>query len=557
MTVEILKMTNPNKVSVENTEVIIRANPVQATTIESAVSSSVKQPEKIEKVTHYKSSVSPSKEMITHAFKPLTSSRRVSKTITQDYDDSLYSFSYSSSYPRETISRQHAGKVITSAVMGSYDKYQQVKPKNPAIVAIVEGREREKRELTVLNDKFASYVERVRFLEVHNKKLQMELEALKSRSGGDPIKIGSLYDEETQKKKRQFDEAKIKKELNESKVVSIENQSESIRYKYNEALNYSSDSSRIDVLNKQIAENEAEINVLKRKLGDLEDEVKRYKTETQRLISEIQYLSSEIDSEDHHRIQLEKKKSSLEQEVTHLRQTHSQNLHEVRQDNFMDYGIDSSQFFKSELANAIREIREEYDQITANQQFEMDKYYSSRLQEVEIKRPESTASSFASIELKQLRVTVSNQRREISSIKAKNAEVNSRIKEIEELISLEQKEGTILIEEQECELLELKTRQRALLSDYDELNKMKTSLEGEIETYRRLLEGEGGQKDGLKQVVEGIEERVRKIHSISGSQDQSSLSFTSSVQTGGKYHESIIARRPSRERIFSSSKDNY
>ena len=114
--------------------------------------------------------------------------------------------------------------------------------------------------------------------------------------------------------------------------------------------------------------------------------------------------------------------------MTHLRQTHSQNLHEVRQDNFMDYGIDSSQFFKSELANAIREIREEYDQITANQQFEMDKYYSARLQEVEIKRPESTASSFASIELKQLRVTVSNQRREISSIKAKNAEVNSRIK---------------------------------------------------------------------------------------------------------------------------------
>lgn len=107
---------------------------------------------------------------------------------------------------------------------------------------------------------------------------------------------------------------------------------------------------------------------------------------------------------------------------------HSQNLYDIREDTFMDCGIDSSQFFKSELANAIREIREEYDQITSNQQNEMDKWYNARLQEVEIKRPESTASSFASIELKQLRVTVSNQRREIAAIKAKNAEVNSRIK---------------------------------------------------------------------------------------------------------------------------------
>lgn len=315
MTVEIPKVTTPNNnvsVSVENTEVIIRAKP--AITVESAVSSSIKHPEKLDKVTHYTTSSSPPKEVV-HAFKPLSSSRRISNTITQDYDDSLYSFSYSSSYPRETISRRHSGKVITSSVMGGHHHHHHVKPKNPAVVAIVEGREREKRELTVLNDKFASYVERVRFLEVHNKKLQMELEALKNRTGGDPVKFNSFYETEIQKKKRQLDEMRIKKEQNVSKVNSIEHDSESIRYKYNEALNRDADNSRIDVLNRQIADNEAEINVLKRKLVDMEDEVTRYKSETQRLINEIQYLTSEIDVEDHHRIQLEKQKNSLEQEV--------------------------------------------------------------------------------------------------------------------------------------------------------------------------------------------------------------------------------------------------
>ncbi len=40
-------------------------------------------------------------------------------------------------------------------------------------------REREKRELSHLNDRFASYIERVRFLEAHNKKLQLEIDDLR------------------------------------------------------------------------------------------------------------------------------------------------------------------------------------------------------------------------------------------------------------------------------------------------------------------------------------------------------------------------------------------
>lgn len=42
-----------------------------------------------------------------------------------------------------------------------------------------EDRQREKRELRELNDRFASYIERVRFLEGQNKKLQIELKHLR------------------------------------------------------------------------------------------------------------------------------------------------------------------------------------------------------------------------------------------------------------------------------------------------------------------------------------------------------------------------------------------
>jgi hypothetical protein len=50
------------------------------------------------------------------------------------------------------------------------------------IDAIHNTRKRDKRDLTVLNDKFAQYVERIHFLEAVNRKLKLELKALGSRS---------------------------------------------------------------------------------------------------------------------------------------------------------------------------------------------------------------------------------------------------------------------------------------------------------------------------------------------------------------------------------------
>lgn len=52
-----------------------------------------------------------------------------------------------------------------------------------ALVGFNVTRQRDKRELEQLNDKFAQYLEKVRFLEAQNRKLDMELKALQGRSG--------------------------------------------------------------------------------------------------------------------------------------------------------------------------------------------------------------------------------------------------------------------------------------------------------------------------------------------------------------------------------------
>ena len=47
--------------------------------------------------------------------------------------------------------------------------------------------------MSELNDRFAGYVERVRFLEAQNKKLQIELDMLKSKWGQETKHIEKMY----------------------------------------------------------------------------------------------------------------------------------------------------------------------------------------------------------------------------------------------------------------------------------------------------------------------------------------------------------------------------
>lgn len=65
-----------------------------------------------------------------------------------------------------------------------------------AATAIRDSREREKKEISDLNDKLASYIEKVRFLEAQNRKIQADLEALSGRWGKDNHNIRQIYESE-------------------------------------------------------------------------------------------------------------------------------------------------------------------------------------------------------------------------------------------------------------------------------------------------------------------------------------------------------------------------
>ncbi|CAF0755575.1 unnamed protein product [Rotaria sordida] len=407
--------------------------------------------------------------------------------------------------------------------------------KSAAVVAIQENREREKRELTHLNDRFASYIERVRYLEAQNKKLQLELEHLRGKWGSQTSKVKEMYEVEIREARHIIDDTAKDRAAAELRAKRAEEETLKFKDKYETLLaGRDSDRGKIQVLQKQLADNEADLNLFRRRLADLEDEQKRYRAESQKLILDIQRVTQDLDQETIARVQLENEKQSLEEEINFLKEIHAQEIEELKQANLIGTALDPANFFKHELSNAIRDIREEYEQLNNQQRNELESWYrlkvTQAVQEIQSRRAiEAPENIREKEEVKKLRTLVTDSRKDITAMRQRNGELENRIQELEELVQIERREGIQAASERDREIQELRARLEELGRDYDELVTTKSSLDAEIAIYRKLLEGEEN-RQGLKQIVANVEEQARKDFATAGG---ATGGFSSSSAGGG------------------------
>lgn len=95
--------------------------------------------------------------------------------------------------------------------------------------AVKSSRDKEKKDMQDLNERFAGYIEKVRFLEVQNRKLADELEKLKARWGKETTQIKAMYQAELDEARRLLDDAEKDKARLEIRAASLEEQLEESR----------------------------------------------------------------------------------------------------------------------------------------------------------------------------------------------------------------------------------------------------------------------------------------------------------------------------------------
>ncbi|XP_028990222.1 desmin b [Betta splendens] len=308
-------------------------------------------------------------------------------------------------------------------------------------------RTNEKAELQHLNDRFASYIEKVRFLEQQNQALTVEVERLRGR---EPTRIADLYEEEMREMRRQ--------------IEILTNQS-----------------SRLEVERDGLAD---DLDKLKLRLQ--EEIIQKEEAE-----NTLASFRADVDAATLARLDLERRIETLQEEIAFLKKIHEEEIRELQaqmQETQVQIQMDMS---KPDLTAALRDIRAQYEGIAAKNIAEAEDWYKSKVSDLnQAVSKNNEALKQARQETMEFRHQIQAYTCEIDSLKGTNESLMRQMRDMEDRYGREAGGFQETIARLEAEIANMKDEMARHLREYQDLLNVKMALDVEIATYRKLLEGE-------------------------------------------------------------------
>ncbi|CAF2754813.1 unnamed protein product [Rotaria sp. Silwood2] len=383
-----------------------------------------------------------------------------------------------------------------------------------ALVPFTSQRVEEKRQLAELNDRFAEYIGKIRYLEAVNRKLSRDLDNIRNKKGIGLQRINEIIirekkeAEDTLKRmdddirsgqnKRQEAETRLKQA--EQRLMNIQRPDQ-----INNAKN------QLKQLREKILDLEKKIELIRKTITDNDDEIALYNAELQRIRNDIANLISEIANEATQKQLLLAEKTVLEQELKALDTAHKFDVEQLRS-KVAIANVDPAPFFESELTSSIREIRKQFEAITDQQQQQLQNYYQAKVSAlIEYHQPkQQIESQWQTDKIREITRTVSDVRGRVNNLQMENQDLDRQIADIRQQIqSSTYQDDQRLLNEQKHYRDEIE-RLKGYIND---LEKYRTTLEEEIRRYRLLLEG-GTNQVGLRHFAEEAEKIMNRGRSL-------------------------------------------